>query len=231
MRHSEHIEYNDNDNQTFVHGWKRARIVSTPETEAEREDREELNTPLQVTVNFLCEIPVDFTLPVSSTDIAPVGFNTPLWDVKMNLTVGDHVDVCDESHDWYRATIIGKRECSDSGNDVDGNVIEEIIIGFRYYDKSGPKADPNGRAFIGYSPAWDVTKLLSQVSVQLEGTMVHPYTTTDGDDCLKTKNTKSLWDFDETVYVSVEPREYCVYRRESPITEFTETMRVQNRKY
>ena len=114
--------------------------------------------PLEIKVNFLAEAINDISLRTESPDIAPVGFFTAAWDTKMNLKVGDHVDVCDEAHYWYRSTIIGRRPCQDEGVDCDGNPLEEIIIGFRYYDKSGNKADPNGRTFIGYSPAWDQTK-------------------------------------------------------------------------
>jgi hypothetical protein len=192
----------------------------------------ETGTPQEIRINYLAEAVVDIHMKVKSPDLAPVGFYTAGWDTKMNLKAGDHVDVCDEAHYWYRSTIIGRRFVENKGVDCDGKPLEEIIVGYRYYDKSGNKADPNGRAFTGYSPAWDQVKLLSNISVQLEGTMVQPYTSIDGgDDC---KNTKNLRDWEEDVFITgtpATPRTYCTYRRDCPITEYSETVRIEKKRY
>ena len=60
--------------------------------------------------------------------------------------------------------------------------------------------------------------------------MVHPYISIDGDDCMRTKNTKQLRDSEEEVFIGA-PRTYCVYRRECPITEYSETVRIEKKRY
>ena len=75
-------------------------------------------------------------------------------------------DVCDEQRNWYRATIIERRPCEGSGIDCDGNPIEEVEIGLRWYDDNGPCDDgKGGRKYYGYGKDLDITRKVSLPSI------------------------------------------------------------------
>jgi len=122
----------------------------------------------------------NYSCPNTWNIIAPVGMYTPGWDKKLQLLQPDSVfDVCDEQRNWFRATIIERMECegNEAGKDCDGNTLEEVKVGYRYYTDDGETIpDPTGRHYIGYSPKFDIIRRISLASIQFAGSMVKPYT-------------------------------------------------------